>query len=209
MMRPLVRRFVAGDDLSDAMEAVRRLNDAGMTATLDYLGEAVTNADEASRAALQYIATLHAIERQGVRGYLQDSDLQPGFGELAQEGLDADRFGRGQVVIIRALLVTDLEVHGGQPAGPPPGRLEDRREQPGGARLTVGPGHADQREPARGVPVERGREVRHGRPSGGKLDPREGAVRDGSFTGDRRGSVRGRLRHEPTAVTLEAWYGHE
>src|SRR5215212_4301791 len=67
LARPLVRRFVAGETLGDAMAAVRRLNDAGMTASLDYLGEAVSSAEEAGQAALQYIAILHAIERQGAR----------------------------------------------------------------------------------------------------------------------------------------------
>jgi proline dehydrogenase len=83
LARPLVRRFVAGDDLNEAMEVVRRLNAAGMLATLDYLGEAVTNAAEASAAALQYIAILHAIERQKARS---TASLK-----LTQMGLDIDR----------------------------------------------------------------------------------------------------------------------
>jgi proline dehydrogenase len=83
LARPLVRRFVAGETLADAMAAVRRLNEASTTATLDYLGESVTRAEEASAAALQYIAILHAIERQGVRA---NASLK-----LTQMGLDLDR----------------------------------------------------------------------------------------------------------------------
>lgn len=83
LARPLVRRFVAGETLNEAMEAVRRLNSAGMTATLDYLGESVSNAAEAGAAALQYITILHAIERQGVRS---NASLK-----LTQMGLDIDR----------------------------------------------------------------------------------------------------------------------
>jgi proline dehydrogenase len=83
LARPLVRRFVAGEDLNEAMTAVRRLNDAGMTVTLDYLGEAVSNAEEAGAAALQYIAILHAIERQGARS---NASLK-----LTQMGLDVER----------------------------------------------------------------------------------------------------------------------
>src|SRR5262245_60377615 len=83
LARPLVRRFVAGEMLGDALAAVRRLNDAGLTVTLDYLGESVSSSEEASQAALQYIAILHAIERQGARS---NASLK-----LTQMGLDVDR----------------------------------------------------------------------------------------------------------------------
>ena len=83
LARPLVRRFVAGEMLGDALAAVRRLNDAGLTVTLDYLGESVSSMEEASQAALQYIAILHAIERQGARS---NASLK-----LTQMGLDVDR----------------------------------------------------------------------------------------------------------------------
>ncbi len=43
----LVRRFIAGETLEQARDAVRELNAAGMSATLDHLGENVTNPDEA------------------------------------------------------------------------------------------------------------------------------------------------------------------
>ena len=65
LARPLVRRFIAGEALPEAIENVHKLNAAGMTATLDYLGESVGTAAEASAAATQYIAILHAIERAG------------------------------------------------------------------------------------------------------------------------------------------------
>jgi proline dehydrogenase len=83
LARPLVRRFIAGELLGDALAAVRRLNDAGLTATLDYLGESVTSAEAAGQAALQYVAILHAIERQGARS---NASLK-----LTQMGLDVDR----------------------------------------------------------------------------------------------------------------------
>ena len=57
LARPLVRRFVAGETLNDATAAVRRLNDAGLTATLDYLGESVTSVEKAGAAALQIVAS--------------------------------------------------------------------------------------------------------------------------------------------------------
>jgi proline dehydrogenase len=83
LARPLVLRFIAGEMLGDALAVVRRLNDADLAVTLDYLGESVTSAAEASQAALQYVAILHAIERQGARS---NASLK-----LTQMGLDVDR----------------------------------------------------------------------------------------------------------------------
>jgi proline dehydrogenase len=53
LARPLVRRFVAGETLTEAIENVQKLNAADMTATLDYLGESVSTAAEAGAAATQ------------------------------------------------------------------------------------------------------------------------------------------------------------
>jgi len=83
LARPLVRRFVAGETLTEALEHVQKLNAANMTATLDYLGESVSTAAEAGAAATQYIAILHGIERAGVRC---NASLK-----LTQMGLDVDR----------------------------------------------------------------------------------------------------------------------
>ena len=83
LAKPLVSRFVAGVRLNEAIENVQKLNTAGMTATLDYLGESVGNADEAGAAAMQYIAILHAIDRAGAQC---NASLK-----LTQMGLDVDR----------------------------------------------------------------------------------------------------------------------
>jgi proline dehydrogenase len=83
LAKPLVRRFVAGERLSEAIENVQKLNAAGMTATLDYLGESINTAEEAGFAATQYIAILHAIDRAGAQC---NASLK-----LTQMGLDIDR----------------------------------------------------------------------------------------------------------------------
>ena len=48
--RRMARRFVAGETLADAIAAVLSLNDQGMLATLDHLGENVTSEHEARAA---------------------------------------------------------------------------------------------------------------------------------------------------------------
>jgi proline dehydrogenase len=83
LARPLVRRFVAGETLAEAIENVQKLNAANMSATLDYLGESVGTAAEAGTAAMQYIAILHGIERAGANC---NASLK-----LTQMGLDVDR----------------------------------------------------------------------------------------------------------------------
>jgi proline dehydrogenase len=82
LAKPLVSRFVAGETLTEAMDAVRTINAAGMSASLDNLGESVHTIAEANAAAAEYIGILHAIERAGANA---NASLK-----LTQMGLDID-----------------------------------------------------------------------------------------------------------------------
>ncbi len=62
----LARRFVAGDDLSDAIEAVRALNADGLKATLDNLGEDSLDQAQALAAAEENLAMLRRLHESGV-----------------------------------------------------------------------------------------------------------------------------------------------
>ena len=53
--RDIAMRFVAGDTLDEGLAVSQRLVDEGKTVTLDYLGESVTDADEARAAAKAYL----------------------------------------------------------------------------------------------------------------------------------------------------------
>jgi proline dehydrogenase len=59
-------RFVPGETLAEALSAVRQLNDKGITASLDLLGESVTNEREAHAAANEYLTILDRIHQQGL-----------------------------------------------------------------------------------------------------------------------------------------------
>jgi proline dehydrogenase len=65
--RPVVRRissrYIAGSELSDATEVVRSLNAKGKTATIDVLGEEITNAEETRVIARAYEDVLVEIDR--------------------------------------------------------------------------------------------------------------------------------------------------
>ncbi|HEY8313176.1 MAG TPA: proline dehydrogenase family protein [Candidatus Baltobacteraceae bacterium] len=62
----LAKRFVAGETIESAIEAVRSLNAQGMTATLDFLGEDVLERAAALKTRDTYFAMLDAIAVSGV-----------------------------------------------------------------------------------------------------------------------------------------------
>ncbi len=63
----LAKRFVPGETIASALDAVRELNAAGLTATLDFLGEDVLDRKVALRTKETYLEMLDAIERSGLR----------------------------------------------------------------------------------------------------------------------------------------------
>jgi len=54
-------RFVAGTEIADAVRATQAINDAGVSVSIDNLGENVTNPDEARHSAQLYHQILDAI----------------------------------------------------------------------------------------------------------------------------------------------------
>ncbi|MCB0253640.1 MAG: proline dehydrogenase family protein [Anaerolineae bacterium] len=64
--RRAARRFIAGERLEDAIDAIRATNAAGMVATLDFLGEHVHSEAEARANADEYIRALRAIHQARV-----------------------------------------------------------------------------------------------------------------------------------------------
>jgi len=63
----MASRFVAGDQLEDALKVIVVLNGKGINASLDHLGEHTTNATEAHQATLDIIKALDGIQNAGVR----------------------------------------------------------------------------------------------------------------------------------------------
>ncbi|HYW53283.1 MAG TPA: hypothetical protein VE826_04885, partial [Dongiaceae bacterium] len=62
----LAKRFIAGETVAQAMDAVAALNADGMRATLDFLGEDVVARPEAERARDAYFELLAAIRARGI-----------------------------------------------------------------------------------------------------------------------------------------------
>lgn len=59
-------RFVSGETINEAIQAVRQLNAKGLVCTLDHLGEFVFSVEEANESADYCIKTLEAIHQSGV-----------------------------------------------------------------------------------------------------------------------------------------------
>ena len=65
--RRAASRFVAGESLDQAIRVIQQLNERGISATLDYLGESTTRPEEARASAQEVIRALEAIDAAGVR----------------------------------------------------------------------------------------------------------------------------------------------
>src|SRR5450759_1254025 len=80
LAKKFANRFVAGETLPDALAAVRALNQRGITASLDLLGESVTNDREARAARDAYLELL---------GRMHDEQLDANVSvKLTAMGLD-------------------------------------------------------------------------------------------------------------------------
>jgi proline dehydrogenase len=99
------RRFVAGEKVDDAIAAARELNDAGMSVTLDYLGESVSDRSEATAAADQYLDIIDRIVADRIDGNVslkltqmgQDIDqefLRTNLGRVLDRAAEHDMFVR-------------------------------------------------------------------------------------------------------------------
>lgn len=81
--RKMAGRFVAGSTIEEAIAVLRGLNQKGMHATLDFLGESVKTAEEAQRARDEYLLALRHIEDSTVKANVSL--------KLTQFGLDIDQ----------------------------------------------------------------------------------------------------------------------
>lgn len=78
----MAKSFVAGENTDEALKAVARLNEKGIHATLDVLGESVKDRSDSEKAVQAYLDLLDAISKAGA-----DSHVSL---KLTQMGLDID-----------------------------------------------------------------------------------------------------------------------
>ncbi len=80
--KQLVRRFIAGEQIAEAIAAVRELNRLGITATLDHLGESITSEAATQQEVREYQQALQQIAAAKVNSNVSV--------KLTQLGLDID-----------------------------------------------------------------------------------------------------------------------
>jgi proline dehydrogenase len=94
--KPVVRhfadRYMAGESRLDALATVRELNETGAAATLDVLGESVTDAAQATAAADEYIGLLGDIAEAGLNATV--SVKLTAFGLEIEQSLALDNVRR-------------------------------------------------------------------------------------------------------------------
>lgn len=80
--RKMTTRFVAGENIEEAVAAIRELNAAGCSASFDHLNESVANAEEAEKEKEEYLRILDQIERTNINSNVSI--------KLTQFGLELD-----------------------------------------------------------------------------------------------------------------------
>jgi len=83
--RRMAARFIAGEELEDALKVIRRLNAEGLMVTLDQLGESVQEAAEAEAAAQVYVRLLDRLAAEGLNSHVSVKLTQLGL--AIEEGL--------------------------------------------------------------------------------------------------------------------------
>ena len=81
-VRSAASRFIAGEELDDAISVIKTLNAKNINATLDHLGEHTSNPEKAIQATDDIISIIERIHQEGVRSGVSI--------KLTQIGLDVD-----------------------------------------------------------------------------------------------------------------------
>ena len=80
--KKMTTRFVAGEDMAEAIAAIREINARGATASFDHLNESVASVAETEAEVREYNRVLAAIDETGIRSNVSI--------KLTQFGLEID-----------------------------------------------------------------------------------------------------------------------
>jgi proline dehydrogenase len=109
LTREVVKRFVAGSELEDAIQVIKELNGVGIGGILDLLGEGVSNPEEANAAAEEYLASIKRIEETGVDTTVSVKLTQLGLAFDKGQCIDHLRRLAAEAAAIGARLEVDME----------------------------------------------------------------------------------------------------
>jgi proline dehydrogenase len=88
--KQVTRRFIAGENIDDAIAAIRELNAQGISATFDHLGESTTSEAEAEADVREYFHVLRRIDETGVNSDISEQLCHRNIRRLVEE---AKRYG--------------------------------------------------------------------------------------------------------------------
>ena len=89
----VTRRFVAGEELTDAVEAIRKLNGQGISASFDHLGESITAEAETRKEVDEYVRVLDSIHENKLESNVSVKLTQLGL-DVSQDLCYANRKDR-------------------------------------------------------------------------------------------------------------------
>jgi proline dehydrogenase len=113
LTRPVVRRFIAGDSVTDAIDATETLLASGLLVTLDHLGEDTTSADQADATVRAYQELLKRLADKGFTKGAEVSVKLSAVGRKLDAGLTLDNARRICVAAesAGATVTLDMEDH--------------------------------------------------------------------------------------------------
>jgi proline dehydrogenase len=113
LTRPVVRRFIAGDSVTDAIATTGDLLASGRMVTLDHLGEDTTNADQADITVRAYQELLKRLGDKGFTNRAEVSVKLSAVGQKLDAGLALENARRICVAAdsVGATVTLDMEDH--------------------------------------------------------------------------------------------------
>ncbi len=113
LTRPVVRRFIAGDSVGEAIDTTGDLLSTGRLVTLDHLGEDTTNADQADATVRAYQELLKRLADKGFTDRAEVSVKLSAVGQKLDAGLTLDNARRicAAAGEVGATVTLDMEDH--------------------------------------------------------------------------------------------------
>ncbi len=113
LTRPVVRRFIAGDSVTDAIDTTGHLLASGLLVTLDHLGEDTTSAEAADATVRAYQELLKRLADKGFTDRAEVSVKLSAVGQQLDAGLTLDNARRICVAAdeVGATVTLDMEDH--------------------------------------------------------------------------------------------------
>jgi proline dehydrogenase len=114
--RDVVGRFIAGETIAEAMPVIRSLVDAGLSVTVDHLGEDTTLPEQADATAAAYVELLREIEIAGLAASVEASMKLSALGQFLPVDGEATALRNARTICAEAARIgttvtVDMEDH--------------------------------------------------------------------------------------------------